>query len=88
MAFGINLPVAFLAKEKNVWKNEFRLTPRRLKLAILFLMIYGVATVAVQVIFLHGYFALESNILSGSAVPLVFEAMPLGICIPFGRRDR
>ena len=78
-AFGFVFPAASLAKERNVWRNEFRLSPKWLRTAILGLMIYGAVVAGIQVIFLHGDIALESNALSGSALPLAFEAMPLGI---------
>jgi len=78
-AFGLVFPVAFLAKERNVWKNEFRLSPGWLRTAILGLMIYGAIVAGIQVIFLHGDISLQSNALSGSALPFAFEAMPLSI---------
>ncbi len=53
--------------------------PGWLKIVIVAFMIYGGAVTCVQLIFLAGSPAVESNILSGSSLPLAFEAMPLGI---------
>jgi len=78
-AFGLVLPVAFLAKDRNVWKNEFSVCPAWLKIVIVTFMIYGGAVTCVQAIFFADSPALESNVLSGSSLPLAFEAMPLGI---------
>jgi len=78
-AFGLLLPVSFLMKDRNVWKNEFSVCPGWLKFVIVAFMIYGGAVTCVQLIFLAGSPDVESNILSGSSLPLAFEAMPLGI---------
>lgn len=78
-AFGVMFPVAFLAKEKNVWRNEFTLCPKWLRAAILFLIGYGVGMSTIDVLYFHGSIALESNALSGTALPFAFESIPLAI---------
>jgi len=78
-AFGLMLPVSFLMKDRNVWKNEFSTCPRWLKTLIVTFMICGGAIASFQIIFLAGSPDVESNVLFGSFLPLVFEAMPLGI---------
>jgi len=79
LAFAFMLPVAFLAKERNIWKNEFSSCPRWLKRGILIFIFYGVAIVVVRVVTVPGYFALESDEPAGSALPLIFEVIPLGV---------
>jgi hypothetical protein len=78
-ALGLMLPVSFLAKDRNVWKNEFSVCPRWLKIVMVTLLIYGGAVAFIQLEFLAGSPAIESNIVLGSSVPLALEAMPLGI---------
>jgi hypothetical protein len=78
-AFGLMVPVSFLAKDRNVWKNELRVCPRWLKIAVVTLLIYGGAVTSLQVIFLGGGPDIESNSLSSFSLPFAFEAMPLAI---------
>jgi hypothetical protein len=78
-AFGLLLPVSFLMKDRNVWKNEFSVCPRWLKLLIVTFMLYGGAVAFIQLEFFAGNPTVEYNTLLGSSLPLAFEAMPLGI---------
>jgi len=79
LAFAFMFPLAFLAKERNIWKNEFSSCPRWVKRGILIFIFYGVAVVVVRVVTVPGYFALETDEPAGSALPLIFEAIPLGV---------
>lgn len=81
-AFGMMLPVVFLAREKNVWKNEFTLCPRWLRIATVAFIVYGVAAATYGAIFSPDGLAIESNALSGSALPLAFEALALCVLYP------
>jgi hypothetical protein len=78
-AFGLVIPVSFLVKDRNVWKNEFRVCPRWLKIAVVTLLLYGGAVTSIQLIFWGSGPDIESNSLSSSSLPLAFEAMPLAI---------
>jgi hypothetical protein len=79
LSLGIVLSASFLAEERNVWKNEFTRCPTWLKICVLTLIIYGGVGLFFQVMFFQGENTLKSNIISGSAVPLGFEAGSLCI---------
>jgi len=77
--FGLLIPVAFLAKEKNVWQNEFRSCPGWLKAAILTLILYGLVLTAIQIAFSHGATTSGWEEPSGFAALLAFQAISLVI---------
>ena len=84
-AFGMMLPVPFLAKEKNIWKNEFALCPQWLRVVAVAFIVYGAAAAFYVAAFSVDGPAIESSALSGSALPLAFEALALCILYPVSR---
>jgi len=77
-AFGMAVPVFFLAKERNVWKNEFMACPMWLRIATVALMVYGfiVGFLGDELVSANGT-AIVSSAWGGAAMPLFFEGMSL-----------
>ncbi|MGA2435504.1 MAG: hypothetical protein ABSG25_09485 [Bryobacteraceae bacterium] len=73
------VPAAGLAKEKNVWHNEFRECPKWLQVSTLVVTIYGFVVVAAQTILFSEGQPLDSMPLLASAVPLFLDSIPLCI---------
>ena len=78
-AFVVLVPVCGLAKERNVWKNEFKSCPRWLRIAALIFMIYGIVAVPVQTMLFSDGGPLEAQPLFVFGAPLFLESMPLCI---------
>jgi hypothetical protein len=79
-AFAITIPAVGLAKERNVWKNEFKNCPKWLRIATVILTVYGGLVASAQVMFFSDGGAFDSQPLFASAVPLFLGPVPL--CIP------
>jgi hypothetical protein len=73
------VPAVGLAKDKNVWHNEFRECPKWLQVSTLVVTIYGFVVVATQTILFSEGQPLDSMPLLASAVPLFLDSIPLCI---------
>jgi hypothetical protein len=74
-AFVVAFAVLSLAKERNVWKNEFKDCPRWLKIATLSLTIYAFLVGLFQAVAGSGAAPLESEELGASVIPIFFLSM-------------
>lgn len=79
-------PVAFLAKERNIWKNEFMNCPVWVRSVAIAFGIYGVSVGFCQTIILPGTGGPESA-LSIAALPLAIDAIPMFVLYAVLRTD-
>ena len=79
-------PVAFLAKERNIWRNEFMSCPVWVRGVAIVFCIYGLAAIFCQTVFFPGTEALK-DVLIVAAFPLAIEAVPLLILCAVLRED-
>lgn len=73
------VPAVGLAKDKNVWHNEFRKCPKWLQVSTLAVTIYGFVVASSQAILFSEGQPLDSMPLLASAVPLFLDSIPLCI---------
>jgi hypothetical protein len=64
-----------MAKERNIWRNEFRSCPRWLQGAVIAVAVYGYIVALAQVFFLEGGNAVLENTVSASAFTLGFDGI-------------
>jgi hypothetical protein len=64
-----------IAKERNIWRNEFRSCPRWLRRAVIVFAAYGFIVALAQVFFLEGGNAVLENTVSASALTLGFDGI-------------
>jgi hypothetical protein len=69
---------AFLAKEKNVWKNEFKSCPAWVRVGTLALVLYGFIGAISQAVF-SPHAGGPGNLFALSSLSLAVDAMPLCI---------
>ncbi len=79
-AFLTLVPALGLAKERNVWRNEFRRCPKWLRVAEMTVMVYGFLVIPIAMVFAVGG-AREPELLFESAAPFILGSMTL--CIPY-----
>ncbi len=72
--FIVNFVVLCLAKERNVWKNEFKACPKWVRGMAIAFAAYGFGVAIFQTVLLPNASG-PDNPLTVSAIPLVFEAL-------------
>jgi hypothetical protein len=64
-----------IAKERNIWRNEFKSCPRWLQGAVIVVAAYGYIVALAQVFFLEGGNAVLEDTVSASAFTLGFDGI-------------
>jgi hypothetical protein len=77
--FGLVLPVALLARERNVWRNEFADCPLWLRIITIVLLLYGFIGVALVTVLCTDCSSAWTYYFVMSTFPLCIEAVPLCI---------
>lgn len=72
-----------VAKERNVWRNEFKSCPRWLQGLVIVLAAYGYLVALAQVFFLEGGQAVLEDTVSASAFSLGFEGISFCVIYSF-----
>ena len=70
-----------IAKERNIWRNEFKSCPKWLRGGVIVLAAYGYIVALAQVFFLEGGNAVLENTVSASAFTLGFNG--IAFCIVY-----
>jgi hypothetical protein len=79
-------PIAFLAKERNIWKNEFMSCPIWVRSVALAFGFYGLVTAFCQAVLFSGTGGLEAP-LSVAALSLAIDAIPFFVLYAVLRAD-